>query len=167
MEQLIWLIQSLTPDFFNLDKTIREVIEEARQNFQDINRDAAKAAAAAASGGDIKAGLLASSEGMHRSAGEMFIFWWQIFMGSLLFVFFVSCISHFAQFYQLTLDQQESKRMRQRIPSSVRQELLSPGSGRLRLPPPSFSAVNSTSIGTEKTTQNDNALNSSANIKDT
>lgn len=50
--------------------------------------------------------------------------------------FFLSCISHFAQYYQMTLDQEDSNKLRRRLPNSVRLELASPTSGRLKLPPP-------------------------------
>lgn len=75
-----------------------------------------------------------SSEGM--SLGELFSLWWKFIMTALLLAFFVSCISHFAQYYQMTLDQEDSNKLRRRLPNSVRLELASPTSGRLKLPPP-------------------------------
>jgi hypothetical protein len=62
---------------------------------------------------------------------------WPIFMGALLFAFGLTCISQFAQFYQMTIDQEASNKLREGLPSTVRASLLSPGgSGRLILPPP-------------------------------
>lgn len=58
-------------------------------------------------------------------------------MGALLFAFGLTCISQFAQFYQMTIDQEASNKLREGLPSTVRASLLSPGgSGRLILPPP-------------------------------
>ena len=65
------------------------------------------------------------------------MFYWQLFMGLLLFSFALSCVSQFAQFYQMTLDQIESNKLREMLSSTVKASLLSPsGSGRLVLPPP-------------------------------
>jgi hypothetical protein len=62
--------------------------------------------------------------------------WWGVIMTVFLAAFFLSCISHFAQYYQMTLDQEDSNKLRRRLPNSVRLELASPTSGRLKLPPP-------------------------------
>jgi hypothetical protein len=62
--------------------------------------------------------------------------WWGVIMTAFLVAFFLSCISHFAQYYQMTLDQADSNKLRRRLPHSVRLELASPTSGRLKLPPP-------------------------------
>lgn len=62
--------------------------------------------------------------------------WWGVVMTFFLVAFFLSCISHFAQYYQMTLDQEDSNKLRKRLPNSVRLELASPTSGRLKLPPP-------------------------------
>ena len=70
------------------------------------------------------------------SVGSIFMLWWKFIMTSLLLAFFLSCISHFAQYYQMTLDQEDSNKLRRRLPNSVRLELASPTSGRLKLPPP-------------------------------
>ena len=65
------------------------------------------------------------------------MFYWQMFMGLLLLSFALSCISQFAQFYQMTLDQIESNKLREMLSSTVKASLLSPGgSGRLVMPPP-------------------------------
>ena len=70
------------------------------------------------------------------SIGSLFKMWWGVVMTFFLAAFFLSCISHFAQYYQMTLDQEDSNKLRKRLPNSVRLELASPTSGRLKLPPP-------------------------------
>lgn len=70
------------------------------------------------------------------SLGAVFKMWWGVIMTAFLAAFFLSCISHFAQYYQMTLDQEDSNKLRRRLPHSVRLELASPTSGRLKLPPP-------------------------------
>ena len=82
------------------------------------------------------------------------MFYWQLFMGLLLFSFALSCVSQFAQFYQMTLDQIESNKLREMLSSTVKASLLSPGgSGRLVLPPP-----------TPKTRRKDSPKNSKKTI---
>ena len=76
------------------------------------------------------------------SAASNVLFWWQLFTGTLLFSFALSCVSQFAQFYQMTIDQEASDKLREHLPPSVRTSLLSPGgSGRLVLPPPTPKTV--------------------------
>ena len=57
-------------------------------------------------------------------------------MGLLLLTFILSCVSQFAQSYQLTLDVEESNKLRMKLPSKILSDITSPLSGRLRLPPP-------------------------------
>ncbi len=57
-------------------------------------------------------------------------------MGLLLLTFILSCVSQFAQSYQLTLDVEESNKLRMKLPSKTLLDITSPLSGRLRLPPP-------------------------------
>ena len=71
-----------------------------------------------------------------HSIGAVFKQCWGYVMSFFLIAFFVSCFSHFAQYYQMTLDQDDSNKLRKRLPHSVRLELQSPTSGRLKLPPP-------------------------------
>lgn len=119
MELMIRLLQRLSPDTLQLDHYIRQVLEESRESFhKNVHKGSAEDNA--------------DSEGI----GQAFTFWWQIFMTSVLTMFFLSCISHFAQFYQLTLDQEDSNKLRRRLPHNVRDEIISPNSGRLKLPPP-------------------------------
>jgi len=44
--------------------------------------------------------------------GDVFVFWWKIFMTLILTTFLMSCITQFAQYYQLTIDQKISNNMR-------------------------------------------------------
>ena len=95
------------------------MLEEGRASFQNMDK------------------AERSSSAEHSSAASQVVFWWQIFMGMLLLTFGLSCISQFAQFYQMTLDQVKSNKMRELLPHTVKASLLSPsGSGRLMLPPP-------------------------------
>lgn len=110
----------MTPDALGLDKMIREVLIEGRANFHNLGK-----------------GIVQKKPGEPSTSGEIFVFWWQIFMASLLCAFFISCISHFAQYYQMILDQEESNLLRKKLSHKVREELSSPISGRLKLPPPS------------------------------
>ena len=131
MELLIRSLQHVVPDSFQLDQRIREVLEEGRESFKSLgskNNDANKSNTANSKEGQQQI--------VEMSTGEVFVFWWKIVMCTLLCAFFVSCISQFAQYYQMTLDQSDSNRLRKRLPSNVRMELASPTSGRLKLPPP-------------------------------
>lgn len=55
-----------------------------------------------------------------ESIASKIALYWQLFMGMLLFSFFLSCISQFAQFYQLDIDQIESNKLREKLPTSIR-----------------------------------------------
>ena len=68
----------------------------------------------------------ASERRAQMTAGGIMAFWWKVFMASLLCLFFLSCISHFAQYYQLTVDQDDSRKLRKRLPNAVKLELTSP-----------------------------------------
>ena len=93
---------------------LAQVLEEGRASFQNMNPAEESS-----------------------SAASNVLFWWQLFTGTLLFSFALSCVSQFAQFYQMTIDQEASDKLREHLPPSVRTSLLSPGgSGRLVLPPP-------------------------------
>ena len=128
LELLIQSMQYLAPDSLQIDQMIREAMEEGRESFKkNVDKDTAAVAAAAA----------AASSSAAVSAGELFMFYWQMLMASLLLAFALSCISHFAQFHQMLLDQEASQKLRNRLPASVRQDITSPVSGRLILPPPS------------------------------
>lgn len=119
MERIIVFLQQICPDSLQIDHYIRQIITESRESFHRNVKGAAEEE-------QVK-----SSE-----AATTFMFWWQIFMTSLLTAFFLSLISHFAQYYQMTLDQEDSNKLRRRLPTNVRDEIASPSSGRLRLPVP-------------------------------
>lgn len=110
-------LQFLIPDGLHLDHTVREIIEESRENFHNKIRPGA-------------------SEQHASASSEAFVFWWQLFTGTLLGLFFLSCVTHFAQYYQLTVDRNDSHKLRKRLPHATRLELASPQSGKLRLPLP-------------------------------
>jgi hypothetical protein len=71
-----------------------------------------------------------------NSVGDVFFFWWKVFMSCVLCTFALSCISQFAQYYKMTLDQEASDKLRSRLPLHIVKLLKSPTSGRLNLPPP-------------------------------
>jgi hypothetical protein len=81
-----------------------QVLEEGRASFQNMNPAEESS-----------------------SAASNVLFWWQLFTGTLLFSFALSCVSQFAQFYQMTIDQEASDKLREHLPPSVRTSLLSPG----------------------------------------
>lgn len=118
MERIILFLQQLCPDSLQFDHYIRQIIVESRESFHR----------------NVKG---ATEETVESSAAATsFMFWWQIFMTSLLAAFFLSLISHFAQYYQMTIDQEDSNKLRRRLPNNIRAEIASPLSGRLKLPPP-------------------------------
>jgi hypothetical protein len=117
MERIIVFLQNICPDSLQLDQSIRQLLTESRESFHRNAR-----------------GDTIESESSPLAATMMF--WWQIFMTSVLTMFFLSLISHFAQYYQVTLDQEDSNILRRRLPHNVRCKIISPISGRLRLPLP-------------------------------
>lgn len=58
-------------------------------------------------------------------------------MSLILISFAISCMTQFAQYYQLLLDQEESNQLRSKLSPIVIQSITSPTTGRLNLPPPS------------------------------
>jgi hypothetical protein len=106
LQMLINLLQYLTPDSLQIDEIIREVLEEGRASFQNLEKKGA--------GPEI---IKKSSQ----SIASKIALYWQLFMGMLLFSFFLSCISQFAQFYQMSLDQIESNELREKLPTAIRQ----------------------------------------------
>lgn len=67
-----------------------------------------------------------------------FFLYWQIFTGSLFFLFTLSCVSALAQFYQMNIDNDVSAKLRARIPSGLRAEYTCTTTGKLNLPPPTL-----------------------------
>lgn len=122
LELLIQLLQYLAPDGLNIDQLIRQVLEEGKASFESMSKGGNNTSARSRSG--------------QSTPGAVFFFYWQMVMGGLLLAFLLSCISPLAQYYQLTLDSVISKKLRSRLPASVRNDITSPKSGRLVLPPP-------------------------------
>jgi len=172
MEVLIRSLQHVVPDSFQLDQRIREVLEEGRESFKSIgnknNVVINSSSGSNISGGD-EAKTATAAAVIEMSTGAVFLFWWKILMCTLLCLFFVSCVSQFAQYYQMTLDQADSNKLRKRLPSNVRMELVSPSSGRLKLPPPTPSTKGKALLGRDvhATTAGSNAssLNKDAQPK--
>jgi hypothetical protein len=107
------VLQGFAPDRLHIDQTIRNVLEDIRESFHDhIERHEDGTSVVVAKG--------SSSE------GSLIFFWWKIFMVLLLSSFFLSCISHFAQYYQLILDRNDSEGLRKRLHHKDRQQLTSP-----------------------------------------
>lgn len=175
MEVLIRSLQHVVPDSFQLDQRIREVLEEGRESFKSIgNKNNGVIYSSSGSGSNISGGdeaktAATAAVGIEMSTGAVFLFWWKILMCTLLCLFFVSCVSQFAQYYQMTLDQADSNKLRKRLPSNVRMELVSPSSGRLKLPPPTPSTKGKALLGRDvhATTAGSNAssLNKDAQPK--
>lgn len=117
MERIIVFLQQLCPDNLQLDMHIRQIITESRESFHRKVTDQ-------------------QSEDESSALSSTFMFWWQIFMMCVLTLFFLSLVSHFAQYYQMTIDQADSNKLRRRLPHNIRAEIASPLSGRLKLPPP-------------------------------
>lgn len=127
------MLQYLLPDALQLDELVRTVFEEGKKNFQNLQTSGGGAAASAAASAAESAAAAPSA--MHVTKAWL-SFGWQSFMFVLLSTFFLSCISHFAQYYEMLLDQEDSNVLRKKLPQNVRNEIMSPCSGRLRLPPP-------------------------------
>lgn len=116
-------LQYLLPDSLELDHWVRELLEDSRESFHSKLRHHHS--------GD--------SEPLPPSPKtEAFVFWWQLFTGSLLVLFFLSSITHFAQYYQLVVDREDSNVLRRRLPHKTRMEIQSPNSGKLMLPTPTL-----------------------------
>ena len=146
LELLIRGLQALLPDQLHLDAMIREALEEGRESFRAIGQNQGQGQGVIVDGNVVIDSNLASSVAgsasigtsaeNEASLGSYMMIWWRFIMTFFLLAFFLSCISHFAQYYQMTLDQDDSNKLRRRLPNSVRLELASPTSGRLKLPPP-------------------------------
>ena len=85
MQWVIRILQYLAPDSWQIDEVIREIIEYGQASFRNIER--------------VHTTTQAST------TATALLYYWQFIVGTLLFLFLLSCISQFAQFYQLTLDQ--------------------------------------------------------------
>lgn len=101
------MLQKLTPDSLHVDQTIREVLEESRASFHK-NHPMTKSSAPPV------------PQEHHLHLAAILMFWWQIVMAVILFSFLMSCISQFAQFYQLTLDNEELTVLRQKLSNQAK-----------------------------------------------
>lgn len=111
---MILLLQHWTPDSLDLDHSIRNCLEYLKESFhKNLN-----------------------TNDEESPPTKLLVFWWKMFMFMLISSFFLSCISHFAQYYQLLLDRNDSEKLRNRLHSQIRSDLTSPITGRLKLPPP-------------------------------
>lgn len=163
---MVEALQAYTPDGLDLDDHIRHMLQDARASFQShLQHNSSSSSSSnsssgssnsicshhsdsvlscrpnsSASSGSITAADSVPSVPSVASSGsstaEYMMFWWQLFMTTLLVLFFLSCISQFAQYYQLTLDREDSNKLRKRLPHAIRQLIASPNSGKLKLPPP-------------------------------
>ncbi len=102
LEMLIQVLQYLTPDYLQCDRIIREVLEEGRASFhENLSRMEGK---------ELKK---KQTEGQQYAM--IFMFWWQLFMFIILMSFLLSCISQFAQYHQMTIDNDEIQKLRQKL----------------------------------------------------
>lgn len=101
LEFLIQLLQRLAPDSLKIDAIIREVLEEGRDSFRNPKNGAGDA--------PMKQPRQVS---IGRSYAEVAMLVWQLVMTSFLLTFLLSCISQFAQYYQLTLDNEEIAKLK-------------------------------------------------------
>ena len=117
LETLIGHLQYFVPNSF-ADHLIRKTLEESKMKFRSK--------------------LIFSNDSnlSPELSADSIAFWWYIFTSTLLILFFLSCITHFAQYFQLILDKKESSKLRKRLPHATRLELSSPSTGKLKLPPP-------------------------------
>lgn len=122
LETLIGWLQFLSPDGLGWDQAIRQILQDSKQSFHSRMHSPESA----------DSGASDSSS----ASTELFSFWWHLFTSSLLTLFLLSCVSHFAQYYQLLLDKEDSNQLRKRLPHATRLELSSPSTGRLKLPAP-------------------------------
>lgn len=114
LEILIQLLQQLTPDSLQCDKIIREVLEESRSSFHKQVTDSMNAADVGSKRSGGSGGSSSSSKSSSSVANQVF-FWWQMFMAFILLSFFLSCVAHFAQYHQLTLDNEEIRKLKKQL----------------------------------------------------
>jgi hypothetical protein len=127
----------MAPDSLQIDHTIRKLLEEGRGSFQQFSTTSSNVSAPGPRYTSTSAYF--SFPDLHfSSVSEAFSFYWQIvFMRSILLLFLLSCITQFAQYYQLILDREDSQKLRERLPRQIIDDIKSPISGQLKLPPPS------------------------------
>lgn len=154
LELLIQALQYIVPDGLHLDNMIREALEEGRTSFQsNLIEEPIPSVTLLNSTQSMECDLGAPTtivlntvmeictyfgiSFQFNSVGQVFMFWWKVFMATILLTFMMSCVNQFAQYFQLTVDQADSQKLRSKLSDSVRNTLTSPQSGRLVLPPPS------------------------------
>lgn len=135
---MVELLQYYIPDHLNLDSQIQQILVDARASFQNNLKQCT-------AGSELDDAchhsapppiVTAEATDSSSSTGEIIMFWWQLFMSTVLALFFLSCVSQFAQYYQLTVDREDSNKLRKRLPHAIREMIASPNSGKLKLPPP-------------------------------
>eukprot|EP00602_Paraphysomonas_sp_CaronLab_P011099 CAMPEP_0185023178 /NCGR_PEP_ID=MMETSP1103-20130426/5863_1 /TAXON_ID=36769 /ORGANISM="Paraphysomonas bandaiensis, Strain Caron Lab Isolate" /LENGTH=571 /DNA_ID=CAMNT_0027555635 /DNA_START=68 /DNA_END=1783 /DNA_ORIENTATION=+ len=121
LEVFIRTLQRLVPDGLHLDAYIREALEEFQESSQrEIQQQ---------EGGE--------EVNTHSSHGHSALAHaWSILMTVILVYFSLSCVQHFAQFYQAMIDKEKSDSYKMQLAPHVRRGLTSPVSGRIKLPPP-------------------------------
>mmetsp|Transcript_1119 Transcript_1119/g.1799 ORF Transcript_1119/g.1799 Transcript_1119/m.1799 type:complete len:573 (-) Transcript_1119:138-1856(-) len=121
LEVFIRTLQRLVPDHFHLDTYIREALEEFQESSQ---REMQKQ--------EMGEPTSAPSAQSHSALSHI----WSIMMTIILIYFSLSCVQHFAQFYQAMIDKDKSDAYKMKLAPHVRRGLTSPVSGRIKLPPP-------------------------------
>lgn len=101
VEFLIVCCQLLAPDKLHIDEVIREIIEDGRESFRNLDKKT-------------------KTEDTSKSLASEILFYWQIMMALMLLSFFVSCIAAFAQHFQMKIDVEESNQLRAKLPKNVR-----------------------------------------------
>lgn len=126
-------IKIIFPESLQIDSYVSQLLDEARKGFHR-NLKSSQAATASIAASTIEHTLDTSTSSSSLSAS--FLFWWHNIMFVLLSGFFLSCISQFAQHYQMTIDQHESNILRKRLPTAILKKISSPNTGKLKLPAP-------------------------------
>lgn len=107
MDVIIRILQNLAPDWMHIDQLIREAVQQTQLAFRR------------------------GTVGTQAPSTLGYI--WNFIMFALISLFLCSCISQFAQYTQLTQDNEASDKMRERLPAKIKAALLSPTSGKVRL----------------------------------
>lgn len=145
LEIVIRTLQSIVPDSFHLDTFIREALED----FQDSSQKELKKQQADASAVNSGESPPETTHHGHSTLANL----WSTFLACILIYFTLSCVQHFAQFYQAMLDKEKSDSYKMKLPSHVKKSLLSPVSGRIKLPPPTPKSVRNSSTAGESGTE--------------
>jgi hypothetical protein len=106
LELLIVTLQRLAPDNLNIDSSIREVLEGSRNSFNKRHEDKKLPV------DGINAGVAVDPP---QALTAQLMYWWQMVMTFILLSFAASCISQFAQHYQLGKDMEELGKLKNRL----------------------------------------------------